>query len=95
MATTQQITMSTGCIDKFTPALGEAIEEFMELAKPFSLNPSKRQSNNYRSNNYRKIHHIPMRRKLRCRRASREGWRVWEGLSPGVVVLDETEERVD
>ena len=39
-------------------------------------------------NNYRKLHHLPMRRQ-RCRWRPRESRRVLEGLSPGVVVIDE------
>jgi len=42
-------------------------------------------------NNYRKLHHLPMRRQ-RCRWRPRESRRALDGLSPDVVVLDETEE---
>jgi hypothetical protein len=40
-------------------------------------------------NNYRKLHHIPLMRRARCRWRPRESRRVLDGLSPGVVITDE------
>ena len=43
-------------------------------------------------NNYRKLHSLPLKRRIRCRWRPRESRRSLDGLSPGVVVVDELHE---
>lgn len=40
-------------------------------------------------NNYRKLHALPMMRRSRCRWRPRESRRSLDGLSPGIVIIDE------
>lgn len=42
-----------------------------------------------RSNNYRKINRMPLRRRQRCRWRQRESRRKLDGLSPQIIILDE------
>ncbi|MCO1599767.1 hypothetical protein [Desulfosporosinus nitroreducens] len=40
-------------------------------------------------NNFRKLHNTPLKRRPRCRWRPRESRRQLDGLSPGIVVIDE------
>lgn len=43
-------------------------------------------------NNFRKHHNLPMMRRCRCRWRPRESRRSLDGLSPGIVIIDEIHE---
>jgi len=85
-------------VDMYTPALEQVAKSITELCNKIKeslqlpIEPlSKSLMADYRQawmkycNNYRKLHHLPMRR-CRCRWRPRESRRVMEGLSPGVVI---------
>lgn len=48
-----------------------------------------------RCNNYRNLHALPLKHRPRCRWRPRESRRSLEGLSPGIVVIDELHELVE
>ena len=63
----------------------EQINSVIEMTpneKPKWYNPTDR-------NNYRKIHHVALRRVVRSRRGARESRRVIKGLTPGGIEIDE------
>ena len=85
------------CDDAFKTNLEKMTESFMEMAKAFNQIVIKtiQESPRFKlrnCNNYRKIHHLPLMRRMRCRWRPRESRRVIKGLIPGGVEIDELEE---
>ena len=90
--------------DMFKPSLEQAAKSIaafkeifnLSLYKTYPIEPlSKSFTADYRRawrencNNYRKLNHMPLIRRSRCRWRPRESRRAMDGLSPGIVVIDE------
>ena len=80
--------------DMFTPVLEKAYEVFTEICEMFNdalaITPPSlaKWYNPIDRHNYRKMHHMTMLRRLRCRWRTRESRRSMDGLSPKTAIID-------